>query len=562
MIMKLRLPLLAPATTVCLTLALTSYSGDASPDRMILLNVGKGQLPSDTGLDDKTKPEIVDNFKELGGSKALKVPFTPGDSFGGRVGLNKDWKRFARFRFDAFNPAPNPVGLELMVLHSRSTSFQTRVVMPIKLKAGKNEVAIGIDEMVNVNGSAPNLANVTRWHILDAEKKGPTVYFGDIYLEGADAPAQPAVGTSTGPQPLVGYKIKGKVGELQVDLTIAPFALAGGAPPRTAEVKGDPARLERIRAAKMPKIEKPMMFDTPEADAILSALEVFPPNNPWNLVVDDWPLHPRSKSIVGTIGPEKPFRYNPDMGFVLVPPDQKKLDLKLTAYPAESDKGPFPIPDNTPIEGWPVNYQRQKIKATLDEVQRDTRKEDGDRHALVVDPTNRMLYEFYQLKKTDAGWQASQSSIFNLKSNALRPDGWTSSDAAGLPVFPAVVRYDELKRGAVEHALRVTVRKTKREYVYPATHYASRLTDENLPRMGERLRLRKDFDVSGFTPEVQAILKALKKYGMFVADNGIEWAISVAPDPRIPDLHQELRKLKGSDFEVVTLPPGYRPPAD
>src|SRR5205823_11796927 len=196
---------------------------------------------------------------------------------------------------------------------------------------------------------------------------------------------------------------------------------------------------------------------------------------------------------------------------------------------------PFPIPDNVPIEGWPVGYRNKNV--TLDDVQRDKLKENGDRHALVVDPTNRMLYEFYQLKKTDGGWQAAQSSVFNLKSNALRPDGWTSADAAGLPIFPAVVRYDELKRGLVEHAMRVTVKRTKREYVYPATHYASRLEDANLPRMGERLRLRKDFDVSGFSPEVTAILKGLKKYGMFVADNGIEWAISVAPDPRLPDLH-------------------------
>jgi hypothetical protein len=125
-----------------------------------------------------------------------------------------------------------------------------------------------------------------------------------------------------------------------------------------------------------------------------------------------------------------------------------------------------------------------------------------------------------------------------------------------------VVRYDELKRGLVEHAMRVTVRRTRRAYVYPARHFASRLTDENLPRMGERLRLRKDFDVSGFSPNVQAILKGLKKYGMFVADNGIEWAISVAPDPRIKPMDEELRKIKGSDFEVVQAPPGYRPPGE
>ena len=171
-----------------------------------------------------------------------------------------------------------------------------------------------------------------------------------------------------------------------------------------------------------------------------------------------------------------------------------------------------------------------------------------------------MLYEFYQMRKTDAGWQATGAAVFDLKSNKLRPDGWTSTDAAGLPLFPAVVRYDELKRGAVEHALRVTVPKTRRSYVYPATHFASKLTDENLPRMGERIRLKKDVDISGFSAEVQTILKAMKKYGMFVADNGIEWAVSVAPDPRIPVLHEDLRKLKGSDFEVIQPPHGYQPP--
>jgi hypothetical protein len=322
-------------------------------------------------------------------------------------------------------------------------------------------------------------------------------------------------------------------------------------------VHGDPARLERIRAAKMPKFDKPVMFDTAEADAIVSALEVYPPDNPWNLDVSDWPLHPNSKNIIASIGPGKPLRYNPDMGYILVPPGQKMVEVRLVGYPAESDKGPFPVPDNTPIEGWPVHYKGKKI--SLLDVQSDVLKEDGDRHALVVDPVARKLYEFYQLKKTNAGWQASQSSIFDLKSNKLRPDGWTSADAAGLPIFPAVVRYDELQRGKIEHAMRVTVVKTKREYVYPATHYASRLTDKNLPRMGERIRLKKDFDVKGFSKDVQTILKGLQQYGMFMADNGIDWAISVAPDPRIPVLHEELRKIKGSNFEVVQPPAGYKP---
>jgi hypothetical protein len=299
-----------------------------------------------------------------------------------------------------------------------------------------------------------------------------------------------------------------------------------------------------------PAITKPVLFNTPEADAIVSNLAVYPPDNPWNADVSRWPLHPKSAAIIASIGVNKPLRYNPDMAYALVPPDQKRVEVKLVSYPDESDKGPFPVPDNVPIEGWPTGYKGQ----TLDAVQRDAGNHGGDRHGIVVDPVNRMLYEFYQLKRTDTGWQAACAATFDLKNNKLRPDGWTSSDAAGLPIFPAVVRYDELKRGMVNHAMRVTVRRTRRTYVAPATHFASRLTDPNLPRMGERLRLKQDFDISGFTPEVQVILKGLKKYGMFVADNGIEWAISVAPDERIPVLHEELRRIKGSAFEVVTPP--------
>ncbi len=306
----------------------------------------------------------------------------------------------------------------------------------------------------------------------------------------------------------------------------------------------------------LPAVTRPVLFDTEEADRILEALQVFPEDNPWNADVSGWPLHPNSKNIIASIGPEKPLRGNTDMAFVLVPPNQKRVPVKLGEYAEESDRGPFPVPDNLPIEGWPAAFRRDpNLRGlTLDDVQRNVRNEDADRHALVVDPVNRMLYEFYHARKTNAGWTADQASVFDLKSNKLRPDGWTSSDAAGLPVFPAVVRYDELKRGIVGHALRVTVRRTRRAYVAPATHFASRLTDENLPRMGERLRLRRDFDVSRFSPPVRAILRGLQKHGMFVADNGIDWAISVAPDERIPVLHEELRKVPGSAFEVVRAP--------
>jgi hypothetical protein len=308
--------------------------------------------------------------------------------------------------------------------------------------------------------------------------------------------------------------------------------------------------------SRRPAIDHPILFHTPEADRILEVLPVFPSDNPWNEDISRWPVHPHSARIIASIGADKPFRYNPDMAFILVPPNQKRVPVRLTTYPDESDPGPYPVPDEMPIEGWPASYKRdpQLRDLSLDDVQRDKLGQDGDRHAIVVDPVNRMLYEFYQALKTDAGWQAAQASIFDLKSNKLRPEGWTSTDAAGLPLFPAIVRYDELRRGVIGHALRVTVQKTRRAYVHPATHFASRSNDPNLPRMGERIRLRQNFATTGFTPEVKTILEALKRHGMFVADNGIDWAVSVAPDERIPVLHEELRRVKGSDFEVVQRP--------
>jgi len=301
----------------------------------------------------------------------------------------------------------------------------------------------------------------------------------------------------------------------------------------------------------MPAITRPVMFNTPEADKVLAALQVFPPDNPWNEDISKLPVHRVSAKMIAGIGADKKLAYNLDMGFILVPPGQKKVPVKLVSYANESAPGPYPLPDEAPIEDWPLNGRK------LEDHQRANER--GDRHVLVVDPVNRMLYEFYQGRKTDSGWQAACEATFDLKSNKLRPAGWTSSDAAGLPIFPAVVRFDECERGMVEHAMRFTVQRSRRAYVYPATHFASRLTDETLPRMGERFRLRQDFDVSGFSPHMQAIQKGLKKYGMFMADNGGDWRLSIAPDARIKGL-DELRKVKGSDFEVVqTTGPDERP---
>src|SRR5258706_5320171 len=250
-------------------------------------------------------------------------------------------------------------------------------------------------------------------------------------------------------------------------LSAAELVAAGGVLPRDAS--------RRL----LPPIARVVMFDTPEADQILEALQVFPPDNPWNEDISRWPVHTNSQNIVASIGAEKPLRYNPDMAFILVPPEQKCVPVKILSYAGESDIAPFPIPDNLPIEGWPASYKRSPRQAafSLEDVQRDKFGERGDRHAVIVDPVNQRLYELYQARKTDAGWVAAQTSIFDLKSNKLRPDGWTSTDAAGLPIFPAIVRYDELQRGMVAHAMRVTVKHSRRAYVAPATHYASRLTD-------------------------------------------------------------------------------------
>ena len=306
------------------------------------------------------------------------------------------------------------------------------------------------------------------------------------------------------------------------------------------------------QASNPPAITAPVLFDTPEADGILTTLQVFPPDNPWNEKIADRPVDPMSEAIVRSIGRDLPLGFNLDMNFVIVPPSQKRVPVRVLLYPQQSDPGPFPIPDSAPIENWPLTHNEDvgalpKPGMTLAQFQREG---SGDRHLIVVDPRNGRLHEFWQARRTDQGWQASQASTFDLTSNRLRPEQWTSADAAGLPIFPAVVRYDEVARGLVRHAMRFTVRRTRRAYVYPARHFASRDADPSLPRMGERLRLRRDFNVTSFPPHARAVLRGLQEYGMLVADNGAPWLLSIAPDRRIQGL-DSLARVKGSDFEVV-----------
>jgi len=270
---------------------------------------------------------------------------------------------------------------------------------------------------------------------------------------------------------------------------------------------------------------------------------LLPANNPWNTRVDTLPLDPNSDHYIAHMAPDSGL--HPDFGtvwggvpigipYVAVPGDQPKVPIDFY-YADESDPGPYPIPPDAPVEG---------AGGWLD---------DGDRHVLVLDPGHQLLYEIYDAHKDGDHWHAGSGAVFDLTSNARRPDGWTSADAAGLPILPGVVRYDEaVDEGVIDHALRFTVETTQRAYVYPATHFASEETDPDLPPMGLRVRLRADFDVSGFPAEVQTILRGLKKYGMMVADNGADWYVGGAPDPRWDDdaLHS-LDQVKGSDFEVV-----------
>ncbi|MGH9900867.1 MAG: hypothetical protein ACRD68_03405 [Pyrinomonadaceae bacterium] len=282
----------------------------------------------------------------------------------------------------------------------------------------------------------------------------------------------------------------------------------------------------------------------PNAD--LRGKRVLPADNPWNQDVSGSPVDPNSANLIASIGLTTGL--HPDFGttwagapngipYVVVSGTQARVPITFTAYGDESDPGPYPVPPDAPVEGGPNGT--------------------GDRHVIVVDRDNWKLYELFSAypESGGAGWRAAGGAVFDLNSNVLRPAGWTSADAAGLPIFPGLVRYDEVHgRKEITHALRFTARVTRRAYVHPARHFASSNTDPNLPPMGMRVRLKASFDISGFPPAARVILTALKKYGMILADNGGNWFVSGAPDPRWDDDElSTLRRVKGSDFEVVRM---------
>ena len=269
---------------------------------------------------------------------------------------------------------------------------------------------------------------------------------------------------------------------------------------------------------------------------------IFPASNAWNQRVDNLPVAANSAQLIASIGLDTGL--HPDFGsglwdggpigipFVVVHGKTTPKSRVTFEYADESDKGPYPIPKNVAIEGG--------------------RQSDGDRHAVIVDRSTCKLYELYALYPNGTGWKAGSGAIWDLRSNRLRPSGWTSADAAGLPIFPGLARYDEFKRGAIDHALRFTVSRTRKAFVWPARHYASDLTDPSLPPMGLRLRLKASFDTRPYPPQARVVLEALKRYGMIVADNGSDWYISGAPDSRWSnDQLHTLGRVTGNNFEVV-----------
>jgi hypothetical protein len=275
---------------------------------------------------------------------------------------------------------------------------------------------------------------------------------------------------------------------------------------------------------------------TGDQNGSLGACTVFPPTNPWNTDISSAPVATGSNAYITQILGNGNQNLHPDFGgagaygipYVTVPGTEPPVPVNFVGYPAESDPGPYPVPLGAPVEGG------------------------SDRHVIAVDRDACRLYEMYDATAQSSSWQASNGAVFDLTSNALRPDGWTSADAAGLPIFAGLVRYDEVAAGAITHALRVTFDETQAAYLHPATHRASSSTDPTRPPMGLRLRLKASFNLAGYHGESLVILQALKKYGLIVADNGSDWFITGATDTRWDDndLHQ-LTTVPGSAFEAV-----------
>ena len=331
-------------------------------------------------------------------------------------------------------------------------------------------------------------------------------------------------------------------GSFKIALGLMALTVAGvmvlGFSPTASSWQGGRLKLDESQQASTSAASRGAALGV---NASLAGAQLFPSDNPWNTPIDHLPVDERSADYIASIG--RDVRLHPDFGkskdgmspgipYVVVSGDEPRYPVRFQ-WADESDPALYPIPSNAPIEGGPKSV--------------------GDRHLLVLDRTNSKLYELYGARKVGGIWEAGSGAVFDLRSNNLRPAGWTSADAAGLPILPGLVRYDEVvEQREIRHALRFTAKSTRRAYVYPARHWASAHTDGKLPPMGLRVRLKAAYDISGFPPAAQVILKALKKYGMLLADNGGSWFITGAPDSRWDDDELgALKRVKGDDLEVV-----------
>jgi len=292
----------------------------------------------------------------------------------------------------------------------------------------------------------------------------------------------------------------------------------------------------------LPVVTNSIVFNTSNADAVVSAMQIFPVTNPWNECISNRPVLVNSDAMIAQINSDvgasnRKLKLFQEMNFALVPDGQLLVSNRFVLYANQSDlnggKSPYglyPTPTNLPIEGWPSQTGSQTL------TQWQTNNDGSDRHSIIVQPGSGLIYETWNAVRIGTNWQAANGAMFNLNSNGLRPDGWTSGDAAGFPMFPALVRYDECERGMVEHACRLVVVKTRQEHIYPATHDAGSVaaTQTNYPAMGQRLRLKASYVITNsWTKEEKALLLGLKKYGAMVSDNSSSFfSISITPDDR------------------------------
>jgi hypothetical protein len=348
-----------------------------------------------------------------------------------------------------------------------------------------------------------------------------------VVVTACGGPAAQAIPTPTGDVPIDATP------SLAGTSTPSPSSVATAA----AQITARPTARSTAKPVTHTVATKPPAPSGPRT--ILGGCQVFPSNNPWNQNIANAPVNPMSANYIAAIDATKQFLHpdfgsNPTYGipYTVVPASQKFVPITFNAYGSESNPGPYPVPLNAPVESG------------------------SDRHVLVLDSGNCKLYEMYNAQRSGAGWVCASGAVFNLNSNALRPNGWTSADAAGLPILPGLALYNEVASGVINHALRFTVDATQNGFIHPATHYASSSSNPSLPPMGLRLRLNASFSLAGFTGESLVILRALKTYGMMVADNGSSWYISGSTDPRWDDNNlNELKSVPGSAFQVVETGP-------